>query len=216
MWTAAGALGCVLLLCCATTPTAANIKDERSIKRRCSGQAAATRIGRNAGAAGARVPGSQCCRRCQEAEIDIALACQVRQGHRRRQGQVTDVGNVWLTPSDIINIHDEILAMSPGLPGARSVDAVESAVDAEPCAPRRHQRCRPSPSGCSASRSSWATGSTMTTNARRSSPSMCCDLNGHEVVAAALDFADKLVGIADGKLTLVQFTGWLRDNTLRR
>jgi hypothetical protein len=45
---------------------------------------------------------------------------------------------------------------------------------------------------------------------------MCCDLNGHEVVAAALDFADKLVGIADGKLTLVQFTGWLRDNTLRR
>lgn len=125
---------------------------------------------------------------------------------------------VWLTPGDIINIHDEILAMSPGLPGARSVGAVESAV--ERTRNLAHYEDTSDVVRLAAMLGfSIVVGHAFNDGNKRTAliaVDVFCDLNGHELLAAALDFADKLVGIADGKLTLVQFTGWLRDNTLRR
>jgi len=125
---------------------------------------------------------------------------------------------IWLTARDLIQIHDDILASSGGLPGLRSIGAVESMLQrAQNVA--HYEETQDFVRLAATLGFAIAEGHVFNDGNKRTAliaVDVFCDINDYDVLALPLEFADRLVAIASGAMTLGHFSDWLRARTRRR
>jgi death on curing protein len=125
---------------------------------------------------------------------------------------------MWLTSRDLIQVHDDILSSSGGLPGLRSLGAVDSMLQRVKNVPYyEDQKDVVRLAGILGF--SIVEGHVFNDGNKRTAliaVDMFLDLNGHETFALPLEFADRLIAIANRTLSLSQFSDWLRTRTRAR
>jgi len=125
---------------------------------------------------------------------------------------------VWLTARDLIQIHDDILASSGGLPGVRSIGAVESMLQRVQNV-AYYEETKDFVRLAAVLGFAIVEGHVFNDGNKRTAliaVDVFCDINNYEVFALPLEFADRLVAIASGTSNLNQFSDWLRTRTRQR
>jgi death on curing protein len=125
---------------------------------------------------------------------------------------------VWLTAIDLIQIHDDILASSGGLPGVRSFGAVESMLQRVQNV-AYYEETKDFVRLAAVLGFAIVEGHVFNDGNKRTAliaVDVFCDINDYEVFALPLEFADRLVAIASGTLSLNRFSYWLRARTRER
>jgi death-on-curing protein len=125
---------------------------------------------------------------------------------------VTGRDCAWLTPQDLLEIHDEVLSSSGGMAGLRSHGGVESLLRrVENVA--HYEEVNDFVRLAAILAFAIVEGHVFNDGNKRTALialDVFCDLNGHELSAVPIELADRLVEIADHALSLNEFQDWLR------
>ena len=119
---------------------------------------------------------------------------------------------IWMNAEDVVRIHNDVILTSGGLPGTNSHNSVEATIS------RVKNHAHYIGSGdfydlVALVGFSIVKGHAFNDGNKRTAlitMDVFAQINGYNITAEPLAFANQLIGIADNKITHVELTHWLR------